>query len=113
MICWVLDNAEHSGLLLLPLLPHSVPVAPSLPENDSLLLSHLLPLAGRVGPEELRQDEPPGEAPDQDPVGVEPGQADGGEEGDPDADDVGQVEVGVVVVRLSQGVSDHPVMRGL
>lgn len=83
-------------------------VALSLPEYDSLLLRHLLPLTGGVGPEELCQHEPPGQAADQDPVGVEPGEADGGQECDPDADDVGQVEMGVIIVGLSQGVGDHP-----
>ena len=120
LICGVLDKSEHCASLptVLPhpgrevnssVVPPALPVSVALSVSEylSLLLCHLLPLTGRVWPEEFRQDEPPWEAPDENPVGIEPGQADGGQEGDPDTDDVRQVEVRVVIIRLCQGVGDH------
>ena len=41
-------------------------------------------------------------------MGVEPGQDEGGEEGDEDQDHVGQVELGIVLVRLRHRVPHHP-----
>ena len=81
--------------------------------KDPLLVSlSLLPLHLSHQPwgardEELHQQHP-GEAANQHPVCIEPGQGDCGEEGDPDKDDVGQVKVTVILISLCHGVSDHP-----
>ena len=40
-------------------------------------------------------------------MSIKPWEGDGGEECDPDTDDVGQVEVGVIIVSLCQGVGHH------
>ena len=40
-------------------------------------------------------------------MSIKPWEGHGGEESDPDTDDVGQVEVGIVVVSFGQGVGDH------
>ena len=40
-------------------------------------------------------------------MSIKPWEGDGGEESDPDTDDVGQVEVSVIIVRLCQGVGHH------
>ena len=42
------------------------------------------------------------------PVCVEPGKDEGGEEGDEDEYHVGQVELGVVLVRLWHRMTHHP-----
>ena len=41
-------------------------------------------------------------------MSIKPWEGDGGEERDPDTDDVGQVEVGVIIIGFCQGVGHHP-----
>ena len=81
-------------------------------KNSFLLSLSLLPLhlghqPGGARDEELHQQHP-GEAANEHPVCVEPGQGDRGEEGDPDKDYVGQVKVTVILISLCHGVGDHP-----
>ena len=83
----------------------SVPKDPLL-VSHSLLPFHLSHQPGRAGDEELHQQHP-GETADEDPVSIEPGQGDCGEEGDPDEDDVGQVKVTVILISLCHRVSHH------
>ena len=83
----------------------------SIPKDPLLLCQPLLSLhplrqPGRARDEEFRQQHP-GEAANEHPVGVEPGQGDRGEEGDPDKDDEGQVKVTVVLISLGHGVGHH------
>ena len=73
----------------------------------SLLPLHLSHQPGGPRDEELHQQHP-GEAANQHPVCIKPGQGDCGEEGDPDKDDVGQVKVTVILISLCHGVGDHP-----
>ena len=49
----------------------------------------------------------PGQTADKNPVSIKPWKGDRGEESYPDTDDVGQVEVGVIIVGLCQGVGHH------
>jgi hypothetical protein len=82
-----------------------------IPKDPLLVCQSLLPLhlghqPGRARDEEFHQQHP-GEAANEHPVGVEPGQGDRGKEGDPDKDDEGQVKVTVILKSLSHGVSHH------
>ena len=74
--------------------------------RQSLLPLHLRHQPGRARDEEFHQQHP-GEAANEHPVGVEPGQGDRGEEGDPDKDDEGQVKVTVILISLCHGVGHH------
>ena len=74
--------------------------------RQSLLPLHLRHQPGRARDEEFHQQHP-GEAANEHPVGVEPGQGDRGEEGDPDKDDEGQVKVTVIIISLGHGVGHH------
>ena len=75
---------------------------------QSLLPLHLRHQPGRARDEEFHQQHS-GEAANEHPVGIEPGQGDRGEEGDPDKDDEGQVKVTVVLISLGYGVRHHSV----
>ena len=80
-------------------------------KNSFLLSLSLLPLhlshqSWGARDEELHQQHP-GEAADEHPVSVEPGQGDRGEKGDPDKDYVGQVKVTIILISLCHGVGDH------
>ena len=80
--------------------------------KDHLLISRSLPplhlshQPGRAIDEELNQQYS-GEAADEHPMSIEPGQGDCGEEGDPDKDDVGQVKVTAIIISLCHGVGHH------
>ena len=72
----------------------------------SLLPLHLSHHPWRARDEELHQQHP-GEAANEHPVSIEPGQADCGNEGDPDKDDVGQVKMTVILISLCHRVGHH------
>ena len=74
--------------------------------SQSLLPFNLSHQPGRARDEELHQQHP-GEAANEHPVSIEPGQGDRGEEGDPDEDDVGQVKVTVILISLCHRVGHH------